>query len=163
MSEVKFIREDVLVLQTAIDDMNPEIYPYIIDKLFEAGVLDAYLEPVIMKKGRPGVILTALTKNNNQDMERAMAVIFSETTTLGIRVHTERRFYLYRGFITVSTQYGRVRVKTTFTVDEEHPARFVPEFEDCRSLAQQSGVPLQEIYKAATLAAEETCGKKSDK
>lgn len=153
MKEICYIREEVRVLETAIDDMNPEFFPYIIEKLLEEGALDAYLKPVIMKKGRPGVMLTVLLKNNNQDTERMLAVILDETTSLGVRMRTEQRFCLHRGFSTVQTDYGPVRVKAAFTSDEEKPARYVPEFEDCKTLAREKNVPLRDVYNAALLAA----------
>lgn len=155
MEELRYTREDVRVLETAIDDMNPEFYPYIIERLLEEGALDAYLKPVIMKKGRPGVMLTVLLRNNNQDTERLLEVILTETTSLGVRVRTEQRFCLHRGFATVQTPYGQVRVKAAFTADSEKPARYVPEFEDCKALAREKGVPLRQVYNAALVAAEQ--------
>ena len=162
MEQVQYVREKLLVLETAIDDLNPEFYPYVIDRLLAEGALDAYLKPVVMKKGRPGVMLTVLTRDNNQDMDRVLTVIFSETSTLGVRVRTERRFCLYRGFLTVSTPHGPVRVKTAFTVDDEKPARFKPELEDCKALALKNNIPLQEVYNAALLAAEQSTVRKNE-
>jgi len=152
---MNFIRGDVRVLETAIDDMNPEFYPYIIDKLLTEGALDAYLKPVIMKKGRPGVILTVLVTDDDRNTERIVTVILNETTSLGVRMRTEQRFCLQRGFSTVQTGYGQVRVKAAFTTDLEKPARFVPEFEDCKALALETGAPLRQVYNAALLAAEQ--------
>lgn len=155
MDKMSFIRDDVRVLETAIDDMNPEFYPYIIDKLLAEGALDAYLKPVIMKKGRPGVMLTVLVTDDDRNLERILTVILTETTSLGVRMRTEQRFYLQRGFSTVQTGYGQVRVKAAFTTDLKKPARYVPEFEDCKALALEKNVPLRQVYNAALLAAEQ--------
>ena len=155
MDNLNLIRENVRVMETAVDDMNPEFYPYIIDKLLAEGALDAYLKPVIMKKGRPGVLLTVLAADDDRNLERILAVILTETTSLGVRMRTEQRFCLQRGFSTVQTEYGPVRVKAAFTTDLENPARYVPEFEDCKVLALETGVPLRQVYNAALLAAEQ--------
>ncbi len=159
MDQVNFIRDNVRVLETAIDDMNPEFYPYIIDKLLAEGALDAYLKPIIMKKGRPGVMLTVLAPDDDRNLEHILTVILTETTSLGIRMRTEQRFLLRRGFSTVQTGYGLVRVKAAFTTNLQKPARYMPEFEDCKALALEKGVPLRQVYNAALLAAEKLTDK----
>ncbi len=155
MDRTNFTREDVKVLETAIDDMNPQVYPYIIDQLLAAGALDAYLKPVIMKKGRPGVMLTILAGDDEPNLERILEIIFTETTSLGVRMHTEQRFCLRRELFTVQTGYGPVRVKAAFTTDREKPARYMPEFEDCKALAMKKNVPLRQVHNAALMAAEQ--------
>jgi len=160
MDKMNFIRDDVKVLETAIDDMNPQIYPYIMEKLLAAGALDVYLKPVIMKKGRPGVMLTVLIGDDDRNLARILEIILAETTSLGVRMHTEQRFCLRRELFTVQTGYGPVRVKAAFTTDREKPARYVPEFEDCKALAQEKNVPLRQVYNAALLAAEQLSSEK---
>lgn len=148
-----FYIEDVLVMETAIDDMNPEFFPHLLDRLLEAGALDAYLQPVVMKKGRVGTMLTVLARENLQDT--LLQVIFSETPTLGVRLRTERRACLYRDFITVQTGYGTLRVKLALEGTGGRPLRYAPEYEDCLARAKEHGVPVQSVYRAALLAAED--------
>ncbi len=150
--EKPFCWEEIAVLQTSIDDMNPEIYPHVMERLLAGGALDVYLQPLIMKKGRPGTLLTVLVKNNQQDVERALHEIFRETSTLGVRMRVERRACLARTIFTVQTEYGPVRVKAAFT--EPNRPRYSPEFADCRARSAERSVPLQEVYQAALRAAE---------
>lgn len=152
MGTMYYTWEEILVLETAIDDMNPEFYPYLIEKLLAEGALDAYLQPIIMKKGRPGVMLTVLAREENRDT--MVNAILRETSTLGVRVRSESRACLSRGFVTVTTAHGPVRVKIAYAGNGENPVRFSPEFEDCRARALERGVPVREVYNAALLAAE---------
>lgn len=145
--------EEVLVMETAVDDMNPEFFPYLMDRLLEAGALDAYLQPIIMKKGRPGTMLTVLAREDRQDV--LLKIIYSETSTLGVRLRTERRICLHRDFLTAQTDYGAVRVKLALEEPGEQPLRYAPEFEDCRARAQEHSVPVQSVYRAAMLAVED--------
>jgi uncharacterized protein (TIGR00299 family) protein len=136
-------REDVAVtLETNIDDMNPELYPYVIERLLEAGALDAYLTPVIMKKGRPGILLSVLTAENN--VENALAVLFSQTSTIGVRIVRTQRKKLDREARVVTTKLGAVKVKA---VVHEGKTRLIPEFEECRRLAGEKNLPLLEVYR----------------
>lgn len=148
--------EEITVLETAVDDMNPEFHPYVVEKLLAAGALDAYLQPIIMKKGRPGVLLTVLARP--RDADHLLAVIFTETSTLGVRVRTEKRACLARSFLTAQTEYGPVRVKIAYTGDNNTPVRYSPEYEDCRARALERGVPLREVFRAALRVAEKTVG-----
>ncbi|SFH32567.1 Protein of unknown function DUF111 [Desulfotomaculum arcticum] len=151
MNAPSFAWEEINVLETAIDDMNPEFFSYIIEKLLLEGARDAYLQPIIMKKGRPGVLLKVLVQQQN--LNQILDIIFTETSTLGVRVRTEKRACLLRDFITVQTEYGPVRVKTARTGDGNKPLRYSPEYEDCKKLAIEKKVPLQEVYTAALLLA----------
>lgn len=129
------------VLETTIDDMNPQLYGHLSEALFAAGAAEVFLTPVQMKKGRPGVLVTALA-----DPARAATVIerlFAETTTLGVRVRREGRVELRRTVSEVETALGRVRVKTAVLPSGEE--RRVPEYEDVRRLAKASGRPLVEV------------------
>jgi len=143
--------EEVLCMETAIDDMNPEFYPYLVTRLLEAGALDAYLQPIIMKKGRPGVLLAVLARPEQR--EALQQLIFSETTTLGVRWRIEQRTCLPRELLTVPTEYGPVQVKLALDDSSGQPSRYAPEFEDCLARARERHVPLQNVYRAALLAA----------
>jgi uncharacterized protein (DUF111 family) len=134
-------KEEMVVIEANIDDMNPEIHPYVIGKLLEAGAADAWLTPVIMKKGRPGVIISVLAQAPLGDA--LSAVIFAETTTIGIRSYSVSRRALERAKRTVLTSLGEVTVKVIVTGGGE---RLVPEFEECRRLAGKHKLPLVQIY-----------------
>ncbi len=144
--------EKVLIMETAIDDMNPEFFPYLVARLLEVGALDAYMKPIIMKKGRPGVLLSVLAREDRQDA--LLQVIFSETSTLGVRLRTEQRTCLHREFVTVQTDYGAVQVKLALDEPGGQPLRYAPEFEDCQARARDRSVPVQNVYWAAMLATE---------
>lgn len=144
-----YLRENAVVLEANIDDMNPEFYSYILEKLFGAGALDVTLIPVQMKKNRPGVILSVLTSQERE--EPLLEIIFTETTTLGIRRLTAEKLMLPRSSISVETPYGVVRVKVAKSGNRIINA--APEYEDCLHLAKTTGTPLKKIYSAALGAA----------
>ena len=135
-----------VLLETNIDDMTPEIYGYLIDRLFEAGARDAFLTPVIMKKGRPGIQLTVLADPNKET--ELTELIFSETTTLGIRRLPIQRHILERRTDTVQTPYGPIRVKIA---DIGGKQRITPEYDDCARIAREKQVPILDVYKAVNL------------
>ena len=132
-----------VLLETNIDDMTPEIYGYLIDRLLEAGARDAFLTPVIMKKGRPGIQLTVLADPNKET--ELTELIFSETTTLGIRRLPVQRHILERRTDTVQTPYGPIRVKIA---DIGGKQRITPEYDDCVRIAREKQVPILDVYKA---------------
>ena len=136
-----------VLLETNIDDMTPEIYGYLIDRLFEAGARDAFLTPVIMKKGRPGIQLTVLADPNKET--ELTELIFSETTTLGIRRLPIQRHILERRTDTVQTPYGPIRVKIA---DIGGKQRITPEYDDCARIAREQQVPILDVYKAVNLS-----------
>ena len=136
-----------ILLETNIDDMTPEIYGYLIDRLLEAGARDAFLTPVIMKKGRPGIQLTVLADPNKET--ELTELIFSETTTLGIRRLPVQRHTLERRTDTVQTPYGPIRVKIA---DIGGKQRITPEYDDCARIAREKQVPILDVYKAANLS-----------
>ena len=137
-------------LETNIDDMNPQLYPAVRDKLFAAGARDVWFTPIQMKKGRPGVLLGVL---GPADRESVLAdLILRETTTLGIRVHSlSHRHEARRQMHEVETSMGRVAVKVKWVGGTAVGA--TPEFEDCRALAESTGTPLRVVHEAATTAA----------
>ncbi len=139
----------LLVLETNIDDMNPEIYPFVMDRLFEAGALDVTLTPIQMKKNRPATLLQVLSRPENGAALRQ--VLFEETSTLGIRQRRVERYALRRRIQEVETRYGKIRVKIADLGGQK--TKLSPEFEDCQAAAQQNGVPLWEVFQAAQEAA----------
>ncbi len=142
-------RDQVTVLEATIDDMNPQFFEPLMDRLFQAGALDVFLSPVSMKKSRPGITLTVLADAAVAD--RCAALILSHSTTFGVRAHTATRWKLPRDIITVTTPHGSVRVKRGWSGDRI--TIMAPEYEDCRCLAETAGVPIQVIYDEARQAA----------
>jgi len=138
-------RDQITILEATIDDMNPQFFEPLLDRLFEAGALDVFLTPVTMKKSRPGTMLTVLADPAVAD--RCASVILTHSTTFGVRAHTATRWKLPRDIISVTTPYGLVRVKRGFSGDRI--TILAPEYEDCRRLAQAAGVPIQVIYDEA--------------
>jgi uncharacterized protein (TIGR00299 family) protein len=136
----------VVVIDANIDDMNPELYDYVFEKAFEIGALDVYTTPVLMKKNRPGIVLSILTPPERR--EQIMRLILKETTTIGLRWQEMPRAKARREIQTVMTSYGQVRVKVSrIGKDITHVA---PEYDDCKKLAHlHSDVPLKQIYQEA--------------
>lgn len=142
--------DDIIVIETNIDDMNPQFYPHLIDQLLGAGALDAYLIPIIMKKGRPGVLLSALARP--EQAEDLADLILRETTSIGVRLYPAHRRTLTRRIVPIDTLFGPIRLKV---VHADDLARYTPEYEDCLKAAQTAGVPLAEVYTAVHKAADE--------
>ncbi|HKP10623.1 MAG TPA: nickel pincer cofactor biosynthesis protein LarC [Blastocatellia bacterium] len=140
--------ETLVVVETNIDDMNPQAFGFVMDRAFALGALDAYLTATQMKKSRPGVMLTVLCEPERR--EALIAMLLAETTTLGVRYTDARRRVLARAFETVQTRYGEVRVKVAR--DGGRTLHFQPEYEDCARLARQLGVPVIEVQSAAAAA-----------
>lgn len=142
-------RESVWVLEANIDDMNPELLPPLVTALLEAGARDAFLTPIIGKKGRPAYCVTALC--DDAALGRVSQALFAHSTTLGLRMRREERIVLERRWEQARTPWGAVRVKTGVLDGAVRNA--APEFEDCRALAEQAGVPVRMVYDAALAAA----------
>ena len=130
-----------VMIETNIDDMNPQIYDVLIERLLHAGALDVTLTPVVMKQGRPGIILGALTPPDL--VEAVTEVLFRETTTLGVRRHDVTRSVLPRTETTVKTKHGPVSVKIATLSDGT--TRPSPEYRDCRGIAQRTGIPVRDV------------------
>lgn len=145
------IIETLAMLETNIDDLNPEVYEYVMAQLFDAGALDVFLSPIQMKKNRPAVLLRVLCKTNQADA--LSAILFSETSTLGIRKQLIERHCLPRTIQSVSTLYGPVRIKIAQWGQGKR--KIAPEYEDCKKIAALKKVPLWEVYQAAIQAAQE--------
>jgi hypothetical protein len=141
-------KETVTVLETALDDLSPQVLAWVAESALAAGAMDVMLTPVIMKKGRPGTLLTVLCHEaNRQELER---LILRETSTLGIRIRQDQRSCLERRHTPVQTPYGEIRVKVG-TLDGE-VMNAAPEFEDCRAAAVRCDVPLKRVQQAAIAA-----------
>ncbi|MDI6767514.1 MAG: nickel pincer cofactor biosynthesis protein LarC [Bacteroidota bacterium] len=138
-----FDEDDVVVIETNIDDMNPEIYPYVIEQLLQHGASDAYLIPIIMKKGRPGILLSVLVSRS--ELEKILNIIYQETTTLGVCIIEMTRKKIKRDEKEVMSKiFGRVKMKV---ITYEGKQRLVPEFEECKRIASENKISLQEIYR----------------
>jgi hypothetical protein len=136
--------EDVItVIETNIDDMNPELYPYLNELLLTEGALDVYLTPALMKKGRPGHILSVLCLEEKTD--RMLTVIYRETTTIGVRMYPVRRQKLPRTVVEINSPFGKMKVKM---VEFDGQKRYNPEYEECRRIARDKGLPIQQVYEA---------------
>ena len=145
-------KEDaILEVACNIDDMSGEIFAYVIDKLLVAGALDAWAEPIVMKKGRPAYKLCFLVKESKLD--ELLNIVFAETTTLGVRYHKVERTILERKNAVVVTAYGAVEVK--YGMRNGKAMNIAPEFESCKQLALETGAPLKKIMQQAQVAAEE--------
>jgi uncharacterized protein (TIGR00299 family) protein len=137
--------EEIAILEANLDDMNPQIYGYVVEKVLQAGALDVYTTALHMKKNRPGTLLTLLCRP--QDTEALMALLFAETTTFGIRTHRAQRRALPREWVSVSTSFGDVRIKLSRS--NGHILHAAPEYDDCRKLAVEKQVPLQQVISEA--------------
>jgi pyridinium-3,5-bisthiocarboxylic acid mononucleotide nickel chelatase len=138
--------DSVIVLETNIDDMNPQYYEGVMNSLFNAGALDVFLENIIMKKGRPAIKLTALVRAEDSDL--ISDILFAETTTIGIRIYRAERKVLDRKIVKVKTRYGVVRFKISM-----HQGKVVtatPEYDDLKAIAEKNSLPIKKI--AAELA-----------
>ena len=133
---------DALLLECNIDDMNPEFFEYISEKLFDAGASDVYISGISMKKGRPGNMLSIICEKGNEDILRN--IIFRESTSVGIRTFTFRKDTLSRKFENLKTTYGVITVKRSFLKGKEVSCK--PEFKDCRKIATERNLPVKEVY-----------------
>lgn len=140
-----FEHDQTCLIETNLDDLSPEITAYVSEKLFEQGALDVFLTPILMKKGRPAAKLSVLADDTLRDA--LMETLLTETTTFGVRCSTVERFKLSRHFTEVKTRWGVVRVKHGYLRDKL--LKSVPEYEDCKRLAEQNHIPLQVIYEEA--------------
>src|SRR5690348_4979660 len=137
--------EEIDVIEANLDDMNPQIYGYFLEKALAAGALDVYTTPVQMKKNRPGTLLTLLCRPG--DATALMSLVFAETTTFGARTYRAQRRTLPRESISVRTRYGDVRMKLSrVNGTVQHAA---PEYDDCKKLAEQHHVPLHQVIDEA--------------
>lgn len=149
-----YATDEMLEIATNIDDLNPQIYDHVTERLFAAGARDVTITPVIMKKGRPGVTLTVLAEVAARDP--IVRVLFAETSTIGVRFRTVNRLKLQRQTITVATRYGVIRVK--LSRDSSGLQTLGPEYDDCREAALAHKVPLKLVMEETRAAAQQTLG-----
>ena len=142
-------------LETNIDDMNPQIYGWLYEKLFNAGALDVWTTPIYMKKNRPAQMLSVLVESHRQ--ADCVKIIFEETTTLGLRViDIERRIEAVRKIAKVETAYGEVQCKVS--AYDGKIVSITPEYEDCRKLAEKNNVPLKTVWQEALTKQQQRLG-----
>jgi hypothetical protein len=135
-------RETVFVVKTHVDDMNPEILGFVMERLFEKGALDVTFTPVYMKKNRPGTKIEVICRG--RELEGLSRLILTQTTAIGLRYHECNRLVLAREGVTRETSLGRILVKKI--TDPEKRIRFVPEYEACKQVALEHDLPLQDVY-----------------
>lgn len=144
----RYAGDEALLVETNIDDMNPEFFSYVSEQLLAQGALDVFMTPIYMKKNRPATLLSVLTARDKLD--GILSTVFSETTTLGVRIHSVDRKKLERETVSVRTHLGDVRVKVGRIGGEVKT--IAPEYEDCREIAAKRGIPLKDVYEAARSA-----------
>jgi hypothetical protein len=138
-----FETDTIWVIETSIDDMNPEVLGFTMERLFAKGALDVCLFPVYMKKNRPGTVLQVLCHPDRKD--EIVGCILAETTSLGVRYYESRRQKLKREKVLIETSFGPVQVKKIR--DPSGRARIVPEYEICREIALARKIPIQQVYE----------------
>ena len=134
-----------IIIETNIDDMNPQLYDYVIERLMEQGAHDAYLAPIIMKKGRPAILLSVLCDKGKKTI--IADTIFRETTSIGLRVSEVGRLKLERETREIETRYGKVRIKISRRGEET--LTVTPEYEDCRKIAEEKQIALKQVIEEA--------------
>jgi uncharacterized protein (TIGR00299 family) protein len=155
----QFDRDEMIEILANIDDLNPQLYDHVMERLFAAGARDVTLTPTIMKKGRPAITLGVLAETTNRD---ALAeIIFAETSTIGMRFHDVARLKLQRETREVETRWGKIRVKFS-GANGRGPTNISPEYDDCRAIAQSHGVPLRVVIEEAREAAKSIDAARAD-
>ena len=130
------------MIKCNIDDMNPEFFEHISEELFKAGAADVFTTNIIMKKGRPGNVLNVICECGHED--KVKEIIFTETTSVGVRTYPFRKDTLARKFDSVNTPFGKITVKRSFLKEKEVSCK--PEYEECRKIALDNGLPVKEVY-----------------
>jgi uncharacterized protein (TIGR00299 family) protein len=144
--------DQIIILETCIDDMNPELFGFLMERIFEDGALDVYWIPIHMKKNRPGTMVQVLCKEDRKD--NLIRRLFAETTSLGIRYYHAHRQLLARDQLTITTSLGEIRVKRI--KDPEGSTRLIPEYEACKKIALQKKIPLRVVYDTIAREAAES-------
>jgi uncharacterized protein (TIGR00299 family) protein len=139
------LREKIMVIETNIDDMNPQFYDYIIERLFTIGARDVFLTPIIMKKNRPATLISIIS--SAEKLNPIIEFLLKETTTIGIRWHEDYRICAQREIITIRTKYGNLRFKVAKW--DGKPINISPEYEDCKNLAFKKGISIKEVFDEA--------------
>lgn len=138
-----FDHDEIYVMETHIDDMNPEVFGFLMELLLTAGALDVAHTPIQMKKNRPGVRLTVICREDK--LEELARIILTESTAIGVRYYPARRFKLERSVEERLTSLGSMKVKVLR--EGEKIVRVAPEYEECRRIASATGIPLMEVYR----------------
>jgi len=149
-----YASDEAVLIETNIDDMNPEFYDYIMEQLFSQGALDVFLTPIQMKKNRPAHMLSIIVYEQN--LKEILEVLFSESTTLGVRIREIKRLRLAQQNFIAETKYGKIKVKVGMFKGEIK--NIAPEYEDCKKMAKQHQVPLKEVYEEAKKIAYDKLG-----
>ena len=144
--------DQIIILETCIDDMNPELFGFLMERIFEDGALDVYWIPIHMKKNRPGTMVQVLCKEDRKD--NLIRRLLAETTSLGIRYYHAHRQLLARDQLTITTSLGEIRVKRI--KDPEGSTRLIPEYEACKKIALQKKIPLRVVYDTIAREAAES-------
>ncbi len=139
------LKERVVIIETNIDDMNPQLYDYIMERLFDLGAREVFLTPIIMKKNRPATLLSIIS--SFEKLNPIIEFLIKETTSIGVRWHEEERLCAEREVITVKTKYGNLRFKLARW--EGKPVNLSPEYDDCKRLALKKGISIKEIFDEA--------------
>lgn len=147
-------QDGIVVIETNIDDYNPELFEYVVERLLQEGARDVYLTPVQMKKGRPGVILSVLCMPDER--ERLGGIVLAETSAIGLRYYAAQRMVLAREIRQVTTAYGTIRVKVARGPDGHE--NLAPEYDDCKRIAAEKKVAIKLVYQAALAAAVNAAG-----
>ncbi|HDP69993.1 MAG TPA: nickel pincer cofactor biosynthesis protein LarC [Actinobacteria bacterium] len=142
--------DEVILIDTNIDDMNPEFYGYVMEKLFDAGALDVWITPVYMKKNRPGTALSVLAPYEKEEL--VLDIIFKETNTLGVRTSRKVRRKALREIITVKTKFGEAKIK--IGKFKNQTVSISPEYEDCARIAKEKGIAVKRVYDETRRVAE---------
>lgn len=148
-SERGYEKDEVILIETNIDDINPQLLAYASETLLKQGVLDVFMTPIFMKKNRPGTLLSVLTTQDKLD--KILTTIFAETTTLGVRIHHLERKKLSRQIVPIKTKFGEIIVKTGKIGNQI--INIAPEYENCKEIAVKQGIPLIDVYDEAKEAA----------
>jgi len=142
------------MIETNIDDMNPEFYEHVMEALFQSGAVDVFFTPVFMKKNRPATLLSVLVPRESVDV--VIRIILAETSTFGVRYYEVGRTVLDRAERTVKTSHGKARVKIGSL--NGSVLRIAPEYEDCKKIALRKKIPVKEIYEEVLRLAEKFRG-----
>ncbi|HAP68036.1 MAG TPA: nickel pincer cofactor biosynthesis protein LarC [Nitrospinae bacterium] len=142
-------QDSITVIESNIDDMNPQFYDHIMNRIFDAGALDVFLTPVIMKKNRPAVKITLLSDNDN--VNKLADILLKETTSFGLRIYKTERVKLDKEIKAIKTEYGNARVK--IGKRNGKIINIAPEYEDCKRIAKEKGIPIREVYEKVKFTA----------
>lgn len=138
------VQTELIVVEANIDDLNPQVYEYVIEQLLKTGACDVWLTPIIMKKSRPATLISVLI--NSQDLDNVCSTLFSETSTIGVRYYPVDRKVAHREFETINSPWGSVQVKLSSYNGKI--CSISPEYDDCRRLAQENAIPLKKVQQA---------------